>query len=123
MGLMASRRSRRTAPDVEFSEPAGRPIPREEPFMAVSADIADAPAPARSKGKLVLYVALGIVVLAGLILLGRQAGGYVPRFAQWVESLGVWGPVVFILGYAVAAVAFIPGSLLTLAAGAIFGLV
>jgi uncharacterized membrane protein YdjX (TVP38/TMEM64 family) len=40
-----------------------------------------------------------------------------------VEGLGVWGPVVFILGYAVAAVAFIPGSLLTLAAGAIFGLV
>jgi len=35
----------------------------------------------------------------------------------------VWGPIVFILGYAVAAVAFVPGSLLTLAAGAIFGLV
>lgn len=65
---------------------------------------------------------LGLAVVAGLFLAGRQAGGYVPRFAQWVEGLGVWGPVVFILGYAVAAVAFIPGSLLTLAAGAIFGL-
>jgi uncharacterized membrane protein YdjX (TVP38/TMEM64 family) len=90
--------------------------------MAESTEIADASAPGRSKGKLVLYVVIGIALLAGLILLGRQAGGYVPRFAQWVESLGVWGPVVFILGYAVAAVAFIPGSLLTLAAGAIFGL-
>jgi uncharacterized membrane protein YdjX (TVP38/TMEM64 family) len=34
----------------------------------------------------------------------------------------VWGPLVFILGYAVAVVAFVPGSVLTLAAGAIFGL-
>jgi len=80
-----------------------------------------APQP-RSKGKLILYAAIGLALLAGLLLAGRQAGGYVPRFALWVEGLGVWGPVVFILGYAVAAVAFIPGSLLTLAAGAIFGL-
>ena len=79
--------------------------------------------PAKSRGKLVLYIVIGAAVLAGLFLAGRQAGAYVPRFAQWVEGLGVWGPVVFILGYAVAAVAFIPGSLLTLAAGAIFGLV
>ncbi len=89
-------------------------------------DRTPAPAPTpppRSKGKLVLYIVIGVAVVAGLILAGRQAGAYVPRFAQWVASLGVWGPVVFILGYAVAAIAFIPGSLLTLAAGAIFGLV
>jgi uncharacterized membrane protein YdjX (TVP38/TMEM64 family) len=77
----------------------------------------------RSKGKLVLYALIGLAVVAALYLGGRQAGAYVPRFAQWVEGLGVWGPVVFILGYAAATVAFVPGSLLTLAAGAIFGLV
>ncbi len=87
-----------------------------------TANTADKP-PTKSRGKLVLYIVIGAAVLAGLFLAGRQAGAYVPRFAQWVEGLGVWGPVVFILGYAVAAVAFIPGSLLTLAAGAIFGLV
>ncbi|HEY2291371.1 MAG TPA: TVP38/TMEM64 family protein [Thermoanaerobaculia bacterium] len=76
-----------------------------------------------TRGKLILYAVIGLAVLAGLLLAGRQAGAYVPRFAQWVEGLGVWGPVVFILGYAVATVAFVPGSLLTLAAGAIFGLV
>lgn len=75
-----------------------------------------------SRAKLITYAVLGIVVLAALILGGRKAGQYVPQFAAWVEGLGVWGPVVFILGYAVATVAFIPGSLLTLAAGAIFGL-
>lgn len=66
----------------------------------------------------VLLIALGVVALA---VLGRQAGRYIPQFAEWVNGLGVWGPVVFIIGYAVAAVAFVPASLLTLAAGAIFG--
>jgi uncharacterized membrane protein YdjX (TVP38/TMEM64 family) len=47
----------------------------------------------------------------------------VPRFAEWVLGLGAWGPAVFILGYAAAAVAFVPGSLFTLAAGTIFGIV
>jgi uncharacterized membrane protein YdjX (TVP38/TMEM64 family) len=60
--------------------------------------------------------------LALLVVLGRQAGGYLPQFVAWVDSLGVWGPAVFVAGYVVAAVAFVPGSILTLAAGAIFGL-
>lgn len=60
--------------------------------------------------------------LAALLYLGRLAGGYVPLFAEWVEGLGWLGPFVFVVGYAIAVVAFIPGSLLTLAAGAIFGL-
>ena len=56
------------------------------------------------------------------MVLGREAGAWLPRFAAWVDRLGVWGPVVFIAGYVVAVIAFAPGSLLTLAAGAIFGL-
>jgi uncharacterized membrane protein YdjX (TVP38/TMEM64 family) len=75
-----------------------------------------------SRGKIAVYAVLGVLALAALLLGGRQAGAYIPQFATWVESLGFWGPVVFILGYAVAAVAFVPGSLLTLAAGAVFGL-
>ncbi len=70
----------------------------------------------------VLY-ALGILAaLAALWWLGRLGGGYVPAFAAWVDGLGLWGPLVFIAGYAVATVALVPGSILTLAAGAIFGL-
>jgi len=84
----------------------------------------DSEAPAGGADRLIPYgkIALGIGVLVALLYLGRSAGGYVPVFAEWVEGLGVLGPVVFILGYAIAVVAFIPGSLLTLAAGAIFGL-
>jgi uncharacterized membrane protein YdjX (TVP38/TMEM64 family) len=38
-----------------------------------------------------------------------------------LESLGPWGPVIFVLLYIVAAVLFVPGSALTLGAGALFG--
>ncbi|MGH7961299.1 MAG: TVP38/TMEM64 family protein, partial [Candidatus Binatia bacterium] len=76
----------------------------------------------RSGGLPIGRILLGVVALALLLVGGRQAGAYLPQFAAWVDSLGVWGPVVFIAGYVVAAVAFVPGSLLTLAAGAIFGL-
>lgn len=81
-----------------------------------------APPAAKSRGKLIASIVVVLAVVAVLVFGGRQLAGYVPRFAEYVAGLGVWGPVVFILGYAVAAVAFIPGSLLTLAAGAIFGL-
>lgn len=68
-------------------------------------------------------IALGLAFLAALVWAGRGAGDQIPHFAEWVEGLGFWGPLVFILGYAVAVVGFVPASLLTLAAGAIFGLV
>lgn len=68
-------------------------------------------------------LALAAAAAVALVALGRVAGGQVPRFAAWVDSLGPLGPAVFVLGYALAVVAFVPGSLLTLAAGAIFGLV
>ena len=40
---------------------------------------------------------------------------------QWIEGLGLVGGVAFIAIYIVAAVAFLPGSILTLGAGAVFG--
>ena len=39
----------------------------------------------------------------------------------WVASAGPAGPLTFILVYALAAVLFLPGSVLTLAGGALFG--
>lgn len=40
---------------------------------------------------------------------------------DWVASLGIWGPIAFIVLYNLATVLFIPGSLITLGAGFIFG--
>ncbi|WP_456416691.1 VTT domain-containing protein [Thiolapillus sp.] len=41
--------------------------------------------------------------------------------AQWVERAGEAGPLLFVLVYAVATVLFLPGAVLTLAGGALFG--
>lgn len=70
------------------------------------------------------WKSMGAVALAvGLLLLGRQ----VP-LAEWIgssrgsiESLGLWGPVAFGAVYIAATVFMVPGSILTLAAGALFG--
>ncbi len=42
--------------------------------------------------------------------------------ALQLETLGPWGPVAFIALYVLGSIAFVPGALLTLAAGAVFGL-
>ncbi len=39
----------------------------------------------------------------------------------WVESAGTAGPVVFIASYAAVTVLFLPGAVITLAGGALFG--
>jgi uncharacterized membrane protein YdjX (TVP38/TMEM64 family) len=75
-----------------------------------------------SRVKTVLKLAAVLLVIAGLFVLGRFAGPYVETFKDWVEGLGPLAPIVFILGYIVATVAFLPGAILTAAGGAIFGL-
>lgn len=79
------------------------------------------PEPARS-GAPIAKILAGLAALAALILLGRFLGHSIEPFKQWVAGLGVLGPIAFILGYAVAVVGFAPASILTLAAGGIFGL-
>jgi uncharacterized membrane protein YdjX (TVP38/TMEM64 family) len=70
-----------------------------------------------------LKIAAAAIGLGALVVLGEIAGGSIEAFAHWVDGLGFWGPAVFVLGYATAVVAFVPASLLTLGAGAIFGIV
>ena len=41
----------------------------------------------------------------------------------WIEGLGAWGPIAFIFLYILATVLFLPGSILTLGAGVLFGVV
>jgi uncharacterized membrane protein YdjX (TVP38/TMEM64 family) len=63
-----------------------------------------------------------LVGLAVLVVAGRSAIESIPRFADWVSGNGAMGALLFGLGYIAAVVAFVPGSLLTMAAGTIFGL-
>ncbi len=58
-----------------------------------------------------------LLVLAKVFGLGQHLG----ELRGWIHSLGPWGPVVFIFLYAAAVLAAIPGSVITVAAGALFG--
>ena len=69
-------------------------------------------------------VALALALAAGLLL------GYANREAlsadalsRWLAGAGAWAPLAFIGFYAAATVLFLPGAVLTLAAGALFGAV
>jgi uncharacterized membrane protein YdjX (TVP38/TMEM64 family) len=72
--------------------------------------------------KSAIRILMAIGLLAVVLLLGRQLADSIPVFTRWVDDLGMWAPVAFVVGYAIATVALVPASLLTLAAGAIFGL-
>ncbi|PMB25901.1 TVP38/TMEM64 family protein [Fischerella thermalis] len=58
----------------------------------------------------------------------QNASGFNPQLwlknaLQWIDGLGAVGALAFILLYIIATVAFLPGSILTLGAGVVFGVV
>ncbi len=65
---------------------------------------------------------LGLALVALLAAAhGLGLGDRLGEVRSWIVGLGAWGPAVFIALYAVAVVAAVPGSVLTIAAGAMFG--
>lgn len=64
------------------------------------------------------------LLLIGLFIASRflPFGKWIEGFSEWVKAQGALGVGIFVLGYVVGTVAFFPGSLMTLAAGAVFGL-
>jgi uncharacterized membrane protein YdjX (TVP38/TMEM64 family) len=67
-------------------------------------------------------VLIGIALVAAIVVAARAGADRIPELLRRVDAMGPWAAVAFVGIYAVAAVAWIPGSILTLAAGAIFGL-
>lgn len=59
--------------------------------------------------------------IVGGILIGRMVAPWLPGFATWVHSLGVWGPVVFVGAYVAVVVLMLPAFLLIMGGGAVFG--
>ncbi len=64
-----------------------------------------------------LALLVGVVAWA----LTRRTGFEVVAVETWVRSYGIWAPILFAGIYAVATVLVLPGSVLTIAAGALFG--
>ena len=70
-----------------------------------------------------LLRALALLVLAGAITLAFTYRDHIDVVAlqAWVEEAGAAAPLLFVALYALATVLFLPGSVLTLAGGALFG--
>jgi uncharacterized membrane protein YdjX (TVP38/TMEM64 family) len=77
---------------------------------------------ARHAGLIRVISIIALILGVFLIMRTLPVGEGITRMEAWIESLGGWGPAMFALIYVIAAVAMIPGGLLTIAAGAIFGL-
>jgi uncharacterized membrane protein YdjX (TVP38/TMEM64 family)/rhodanese-related sulfurtransferase len=72
--------------------------------------------------KLILRITLLLTLLVGIALaIANREAFDAAALDAWVQGAGVAGPLVFVLVYAIAAVLFLPGSVLTLAGGALFG--
>jgi len=78
--------------------------------------------PASNRAQTIVRIAIVAAVVGAVVYFRGPITAEVTALAEWVKTLGPWGPVVFIAAYVGAAVAFVPGSVLTVAAGAIFGL-
>jgi len=78
----------------------------------------------KKKG-LIIRLAAAAIVVAVLVLCSKYLHfqELLTSALEWVSGLGMWGPVIFIMIYIVACVLFIPGTILTLGAGVIFGVV
>lgn len=69
-------------------------------------------------GRVILFLLLAVAVAAAYFYRDQFN---VAQLQQWVTGAGMAGPLLFILLYALATVLFLPGSIPTLAGGAIYG--
>jgi uncharacterized membrane protein YdjX (TVP38/TMEM64 family) len=71
-----------------------------------------------------LKILLGVLGVGALVFAARyfDAPALLRSALDAIAQLGAWGPVLFALLYVMATVLFLPGSILTLGAGAVFGL-
>jgi uncharacterized membrane protein YdjX (TVP38/TMEM64 family) len=72
---------------------------------------------------LALLVLALLAVLAWRFQLFGQLQALLRQVLDAIAALGFWGPVLFVLLYIVCCIALVPGAVLTLGAGAVFGLV
>jgi uncharacterized membrane protein YdjX (TVP38/TMEM64 family) len=79
----------------------------------------------QSTARTIVKGALILIALTGLFALARMFDGQqlLRDALDWISSLGRWGGVFFILLYLLATVLFLPGFILTLAAGVLFGVI
>jgi uncharacterized membrane protein YdjX (TVP38/TMEM64 family) len=109
--------------------PAHRAIVRQsgrasggEPTMNDN-DVDDGTPSPTGGGRAWVRPTLALAAVAAVVVAARAtgAGHHVEEARAWILSLGEWAPAAFVVIYAAAVVLAVPGSVLTIAAGAMFG--
>jgi len=77
----------------------------------------------KARGLLKFILITVLVGVALVLVLKFDPRELLRSTLAWIGNLGAWGPLLFIAIYIVASVLFIPASVLTLGAGALFGIV
>jgi len=71
---------------------------------------------------IIIRIAILIIIISGITLSVIYRDKIdIKELENWINNAGFIAPILFMLVYAVATVFFLPGSLLTLTGGAIFG--
>ncbi|MEM9265560.1 MAG: TVP38/TMEM64 family protein [Cyanobacteria bacterium P01_F01_bin.13] len=78
--------------------------------------------------KFMAFAFVGTVLLAAAPAMAQEsAGGGIQGTLQnalnWIEGLGPIAPIVFIIMYIIITISFLPASVVTLGAGAVFGII
>lgn len=73
------------------------------------------------RAELLRYAIAGALLLAAVALLGEEAHRHIDSIGSWVEGLGPWALIVFVLLYTVLCSLLVPDVLLGIVAGAVFG--
>jgi uncharacterized membrane protein YdjX (TVP38/TMEM64 family) len=73
--------------------------------------------------RLSVWITLGAVGIGILVWITFADTAWVVPLGQWIQGLGPWGPAIFAAVYATSVVLFVPGSLMTMVAGILFGIV
>ena len=77
-----------------------------------------------ARWKRIVVAAAALVSVGGIYAASRvlPIARYLALAMEWIDSLGAWGYVVFGTLYVLACILMVPGSVLTLGAGFVFGL-
>lgn len=75
------------------------------------------------KNILKFFLIASLVAILSILARSTNIQELLRRGLIWIDQLGFWAPVAFIIIYNLATVLFIPGSILTLGGGLIFGII
>ena len=75
------------------------------------------------RNRIIRFVLAGIVAVALIWQVGEFVEPHLGRIDAWLDGLGAWAPLGYLLAYVLLVPAFFPESVLLAATGAAFGLI